>query len=589
MNNDTFVNAADAGALADFLVNGVDCPLMLDCGDGSRCQIADTGVHGSGFIGSVADRGGLFAPEGVWAADDLLVTSTGDISEVCWWGIYLDLLITGTDCSATFDSDNFQITYYNADGPGGRPGTIKAGPFLQSAASLRQVTRTATGRTITLDPGPPAVVANEFNYQARHDPVHVTAGECLWIEISNSGQILCSWIWTAAPAGNNLSMADGDATPGPQYTDADDFDLAFCVGPSPMSINATGCDVPPPANNDCVNATPIGDGVYSFSTFGATPDGPDETAAGCDAFDATSRDVWFCYTASCNGDVAVSLCGSTFDTILAVYASDPNCGCPAGPGAIACNDDSVACGANSLQSQLGFTGVAGNRYIIRVAGFRGAMGDGTLTVSCTISPCNDSARCQISDGMGHGPNQTLAVSSDRNAGLGEPGFFAADDFQVATGGNITTLCWWGIYRDFNAGTDCSTGAVDDFQVRYYNDAGGRPGALRAGPFLQSGNTLTNVTRTPTGRTLVIHPEYRFQAQHAAVAVSPGECIWVEITNLGTPACTWLWSTAPAGNNRSAQDTDAFPGAQYENATIGAFDLGFCVGPSPVTIAPASCP
>jgi hypothetical protein len=89
----------------------------------------------------------------------------------------------------------------------------------------------------------------------------------------------------------------------------------------------------------------------------------------------TSANIWYCYTATCTGEVTVSLCGSNYDTKLAIYNG---CGCYPGLGAmIGYNDDS--CGQ---QSEATFTATAGNQYLIEIGGYGSATGQGVLSIGC---------------------------------------------------------------------------------------------------------------------------------------------------------------------------------------------------------------
>lgn len=131
-----------------------------------------------------------------------------------------------------------------------------------------------------------------------------------------------------------------------------------------------------PLNDNCVDAIAVAEGVYTFSTVGATTDGPDEPT-GCNFFDYTQigSDTWYRYYASCTGQATVRLCGSSYDTKLAVY---PNI-CTARPGhTLACSDD--ACGA---QSEVIFSAQTGQYYMIRIGGYNGAQGWGILDISFT--------------------------------------------------------------------------------------------------------------------------------------------------------------------------------------------------------------
>lgn len=123
-----------------------------------------------------------------------------------------------------------------------------------------------------------------------------------------------------------------------------------------------------PDNDFCAAAMPVvEDIVYNSWTTGATTDGPDEPSL-CDdsGYSHIDADVWFSYTAPCSGDVFVSLCGSDFDTKVAIYEG----GCPGVESAIACDDN----GCGTTASHVTFTVVGGETYLIRVGGYQGETG-----------------------------------------------------------------------------------------------------------------------------------------------------------------------------------------------------------------------
>ena len=173
--------------------------------------------------------------------------------------------------------------------------------------------------------------------------------------------------------------------------------LAAGCTPSP-------CGKSPVPNDNCTDAVPISNGATAFSNAGATTDGPTHPAL-CNFFGdpGIGADIWFNYQADCTGTVTVSLCGSGYDTEIAVYNG---CSCPVGNGnLLACNDDS--CG---FQSQVSITVVQGNCYKIRVGGFQGAQGSGTITITkgpdcggdvcaADISPPNSPAVCGDGNGI----------------------------------------------------------------------------------------------------------------------------------------------------------------------------------------------
>jgi hypothetical protein len=136
----------------------------------------------------------------------------------------------------------------------------------------------------------------------------------------------------------------------------------------------------PPSNDTCTNSIALPEGAYSFNSCGCTTDGPPEPQ--CDFYNAPQidNDFWCTYTAVGYGTLTVSTCGADFDSKVAIYDATP--GCPtAENSALACNDDS--CG---LQSTVSVSVTPGTQYYIRVGGYRGARGSGTLSISQTITP-----------------------------------------------------------------------------------------------------------------------------------------------------------------------------------------------------------
>jgi hypothetical protein len=123
-----------------------------------------------------------------------------------------------------------------------------------------------------------------------------------------------------------------------------------------------------PANDMSVDATAVGEvDKLTFDTRDATFDGQ--------GLYIKSPNVWYSYTPSVTGRATVSLAGSEFDTILAVYR-----GAQANPGKdrfLAFNDDFTG-----LASQVEFDAVAGQVYLIEIGGFNTVHGKGFLTITC---------------------------------------------------------------------------------------------------------------------------------------------------------------------------------------------------------------
>lgn len=162
-------------------------------------------------------------------------------------------------------------------------------------------------------------------------------------------------------------------------------------------------------NDHCQDATPVSEGVINFSTVGATTDGPSEPGV-CTFFgDAqVGSDVWYLYTPSCSGSATVSLCGSAYDTKVAIYAG---AACPTQSAAIACNDD--FCGSPLRQSEVTFVVLAGQPYLIRIGGFNGLTGTGTMSITCTaVVPDNDACTAAITVTDGAYSYFTVGATTD---------------------------------------------------------------------------------------------------------------------------------------------------------------------------------
>ena len=119
----------------------------------------------------------------------------------------------------------------------------------------------------------------------------------------------------------------------------------------------------------------------------------------------------------------------------------------------------------------------------------------------------------------------------------------ADDFTPVGDGDVSSLCWWGAYGQPNLSggfDDCQGLHPDSFELTYYENAGGIPGAAVA-TFSQLDGTLTVAGPVVTGGLIAdALPEYAFTATHAPVSVVAGQCYWVMITNLPATDCFWFW-------------------------------------------------
>lgn len=139
------------------------------------------------------------------------------------------------------------------------------------------------------------------------------------------------------------------------------------AGAAALAVPGMALAAPPP-NDDFADRQAISGlaGTIEGSNVEATyeVDEPDHAA------EPPTVSVWYRWTAPGDGAVTFDLCGSDFDTILAVYTGSAL----ASLTGIAANDDSFddACGFRASRST--FTAVAGTEYLIAVDGYLGDTG-----------------------------------------------------------------------------------------------------------------------------------------------------------------------------------------------------------------------
>jgi len=160
---------------------------------------------------------------------------------------------------------------------------------------------------------------------------------------------LSTTAWSVKP--NGSACNDGNACTG---TGRPGIGIDTCTSGTCSGLTDPEC------NDDCDFAVPAIVGVNLSNNSSA---GPDDGEASCQPL--SNHDIWFKYTAACNGITFASTTGSALapsnDTVLSVYTN-----CPLlGGTEFACDDDSGV----GLQSALNFSTIGGTTYLIRVAGF----------------------------------------------------------------------------------------------------------------------------------------------------------------------------------------------------------------------------
>ena len=314
-----------------------------------------------------------------------------------------------------------------------------------------------------------------------------TLGLSAWLDSAGTGSLFVDTL-PAGGGGGPIELCSNGV-------DDDSDGLTDCADPDCASSPACGGGGGggAPANDDCANATAVGEGSFAFDNSGSIIEGPTD----CDTNMGT--DVWFAYTATSSGTATIETCGtagSLDDSVLIVY--DGSAGCPSAGSACLSSDDD-GCTAPNFSSTVALPVVAGNTYLIQCGGWNGATGSSDLTISvgggpaptenCTNGVDDDGdglADCDDPDcaavpvcGGGGGGNDDCANATPVGEGL-----FAVDNTNSILDGptdcdtNMGTDVWFE-YTASASGTatieTCgSLGSMDDTVLIVYDGAAGCP-------------------------------------------------------------------------------------------------------------------
>jgi len=150
-----------------------------------------------------------------------------------------------------------------------------------------------------------------------------------------------------------------------------------------------------PGNDTCLDAEPIGEVTdYPFNTSGATTSGFDTHSI--------NQDIWYEFTAPGDGLLSVDLCGSTFDTKLAVYETCDN------TTELDYNDDGC-----SLQSAVYNIPLdTGETCYIQVGGYSSASGAGDITIDFFIPGPGEVCSTALDYGLINDPPVTGSTTTE---------------------------------------------------------------------------------------------------------------------------------------------------------------------------------
>jgi hypothetical protein len=135
---------------------------------------------------------------------------------------------------------------------------------------------------------------------------------------------------------------------------------------------------------------------------------------------------------------------------------------------------------------------------------------------------------------------------------------------------VNRICFEARFISENPSPECGEDPpIEGFEVRFYEDAFGIPGAELTG---SPGSNFTIDRTAPTG---VDSHTWRFSGAinpPDGLAVVEGDCYWIELTAGGLTDCSVAWPVSLEGNEYAAHDTNGV----YEPDDITFSDTSFCI-------------
>lgn len=301
-------------------------------------------------------------------------------------------------------------------------------------------------------------VISEVTVDITLDPLGTTYTGILIDDVCPPSETGCIGFSSSGSSSDPHGLTSVILSPGVYYIMVDTWPSPDCIPAFDLHITEGEPPPPPPENDDWENAEEIGDVVdYGFCTDAATFDGPGATN--------TCPNVWYCYTASCDGNVTISLCNSEFDTRLTVY---DGCGEPTSGNQIAYNDD--ACGDDGYKSEVEFAAVSGNTYMVEIGGYPYSsgceVGCGQMTISCSL-PCEVECPVDAFDenepcgsALNEGCNSEIPAFTDIACGQSVCGNTYFDgDFRDTDWYRVTLDGWYEVSWTVQATFDALIGPV----------------------------------------------------------------------------------------------------------------------------------
>ena len=323
----------------------------------------------------------------------------------------------------------------------------------------------------------------------------------------------------------------------------------------------------------------MGENPFDTSLMSSSLPEPDGTMCEGTYLDwMNSPDGWFAFTAQSSLMHHFTTCdaaASTYDTSMVLYEGD----CIT---QVACNGDGAGnAECQAYYSAIDFACTNGTTYYIRIGGWQGGVGEGTLTISVedpnevaaccdlgscvgdlTVAACDDAGGiwmegelcatytcpvpacegAQISQNV-HAPGEAWSAGTSADDPTSGWYYNRAELVNLSLMNNLSV---WGVEMFYNNGwVECTNGQDFGFNVRAYDDAGGIPGAISTEVLDASAD------KTSTGDLYAgVYECFRYDINFAATDVD-----WIAVQSASdNVGCWFMWLSSGIGDNDSALDT-----------------------------------
>jgi len=229
--------------------------------------------------------------------------------------------------------------------------------------------------------------------------VGATFDSVIGLYSGSCGSLTCVTSNDDGPCGTASELSNVVITPGTQYRVVVGGKTAANFGSFTLSLQLFN---PPPVNDGCGTAITISEGTPASDTNAFATDDTEPNGCSPSGF---NKGIWYTFTSVSDTRVSLSLCGSSFDSVIGLYSG--SC------GSLTCvtSNDDGSCGTASELTNVVIT--PGTQYRVVVGGKTASdFGSFTLSMNLFTPPANDQCGSAITISEGTPASGTNVDATD---------------------------------------------------------------------------------------------------------------------------------------------------------------------------------